>query len=302
MGRPPGSLNKSTIEKMKAGLIPSKTGGIAPLGVFPTGVSLVDTRTDLEIVTDIEDRFVVLRDFLRGTDEITSLIASGSAGVGKSWTAEEILDSVRLKRPDFLFKIVKGTISAFDLYELAYNYRHAGNVIVLDDADRIFDDEPGLNILKSLLDTSAIRRVCWMTDHSRFKGDDAIPKEFEYNGSMVFLTNQDFQWYIDHGVGKHVDHMKAFMSRSIYLDLKMHTRKEVALWVSHVIGTNKVLQLQVGGITAAEEQMLLEWVMKNYENVRELSIRTVINLGKTFKRNKKDWEKTANILFIRKKV
>jgi hypothetical protein len=137
-----------------------------------------------------------------------------------------------------------------------------------------------------------------MTDHPRFKGDDAIPKEFIYRGSMIFLTNKDFQKYIDHGVGKYVPHMEAFMSRSLYLDLKMHTKRDVAWWIEHLTTRHRVLQL-MGGISAEEEKMLVSWIMANKDNIRQLSLRTAINLGKVFKRNKSTWKKTAEILFIK---
>ena len=292
MGRPKGSRNKSTIlrEQMQLGI---------------AGVQVVDTRSDEEIITDIENRFKIYRDLIRGAGEINSLIVSGSAGVGKSWTADEILQQLALTK-GFRYHIVKTHISAFDLYELAYNMRNEKDVIILDDADAIFEDEQGLNILKSLLDTSAVRKVSWMSDHARFKGDDGLPKEFYYEGSMVFLTNRNFQHYIDTGYGKNVDHMKALLSRSIYLDLKMHTRREVSLWVNHIVTKYGILQ-RLGDINSTEEKMLSDWVVKHKDDVRELSVRTALNLGKIYRRwkhnkdtNKTDWETNAKILFLKK--
>lgn len=277
MGRPKGSKNKATVAKL------------APV---------VDTRTDAEIVDAIRDRFDVYHRMIVGTTEesVTALVVSGSAGVGKSYTAEWALDYAKDTK-GIRYKVVRGTISALDLYDLAYNMRESSNVIVLDDADRIFEDEEGLNILKSLLDTSVVRKVNWMTDHPRFKGEDALPKEFEYRGAMIFLTNRNFQEYLDKGTGRFTDHMAALMSRSIYLDLKMHTRREVALWARHLVLRNKILQ-QIG-LTVEQEKTVMEWLVRHQNDLREMSIRTALKLGRIFKMNPATWEKTASILLLR---
>lgn len=281
MGRPKGSKNRKTL-------------------VREALLSLPDPRSDQEIVDDIRDRFDVYHRMITGTtgenEPITSLIVSGSAGVGKSYTAEWVLEHMKQKF-GIVYRIIRGTISALDLYELAYEMSKPRHVIVLDDADRIFEDEEGLNILKSLLDTSLERKVNWMTDHPRFKGENALPKEFTFAGAMVFLTNKNFQEYIDANSGKYVEHMNALMSRSIYLDLKMHTRREVALWTRHLVTRNGILR-QIG-LTEEQEKMLVDWVVSKQNDLRELSIRTAIKLGRLFKMKQDDWERTAQILLLR---
>jgi hypothetical protein len=261
----------------------------------------LDARTDTEIVTDIKDRFDIYYDMIKGTyeDTTSALIVSGSAGVGKSYTAEWALDGAKHTK-GISYQIVRGAITPIDLYELSYKFRHPNSVIVLDDADMIFDDEVGLNILKSLLDTSVERKVNWMTDHPRFKGENALPKEFTFRGSMIFLTNKDFQKYIDDGKGKYVPHMEALMSRSIYLDLKMHSRREVGLWTKHLVINNRILQ--EFGLSSEEQLMVLDWLMTHIDQLRELSIRTAIKLGRVYKRNPDQWEKRARILFLREDI
>lgn len=258
-----------------------------------------DSRTDDEIVNEIKARFDIYYSMMNngaGNAGITSLIVSGSAGVGKSYTAEWALERLKNQR-GIRFKIIRGMISPFDLYEVAYQMRNEGDVIVLDDADVIFDDESGLNILKSLLDTSTERKVNWYTDHSRFKGENALPKEFVYRGSMVFLTNKNFQSILDVGSGKYIEHIRALMSRSIYLDLKMHTRREVCLWAKHLVVRNRILQ-QIG-LNATQELEVVEWLVKHQNDLRELSIRTAIKLGKIYKIDPIDWESKAKILLLK---
>jgi len=282
VGRPRGSKNKKTLQKQQL-----------------ENEYKEDTRTDDEILDDIRTRFDIYHTMIKSAgdgDAITALIVSGSAGVGKSYTAKWALDNMKRER-GIRPKIVRGTISALDLYELAYNYRHSNDVIVLDDADRIFEDEEGLNILKCLLDTSLERKVNWMTDHPRFKGENALDKEFTFRGSMIFLTNKNFQEYVDLDRGKFVEHMKALMSRSIYLDLMMHNRRQVVIWTKHLVLRNGILRRI--GLTGPQEIEVVEWLLKYRDDLRELSIRTAIKLGKLLLMDRVGWEKTAEILLLR---
>ena len=305
MGRPKGSLNKTTIAKMAAlGITPGQrlSGMVLPAHV----PEKVDVRTDDEIVNEIRDRYEVYRDLIGGTTDstISSLVVSGSAGVGKSFTAMQELANIQVSQPEVRYRLIKGRVSAIDLYEIAYFYRDPGCVLILDDSDSIFDDEAGLNLLKALLDTSIERKICWSTDHAKFKGDSVLPKEYHFNGSMIFLTNKDFQATVDFG-GSHAEHMSAIMSRSLYVDLKMHSRREVILWTGYLVRTYKILQ-QLGNITADEERMLMQWIVTNMNSLRYASVRSVILLGRLFKRAKEsgtvttqNWERNAKITLLK---
>lgn len=292
MPRPRGSKNRRTLEREARDRKKKEA---------------LDQRSDDQIVTEIKERFDIYFDMIQGTyeDTTSALIVSGSAGVGKSYTAEWALEYAK-RHFGIAYQIVRGCITPIDLYELAYNFSNPRSVIVLDDADMIFDDETGLNILKSLLDTSVERKVNWMTDHPRFKGEGALPKEFTFRGAMIFLTNKNFQEYIDEGKGRYTPHMEALMSRSIYLDLKMHNRREVALWTRHLVLRNKILrQIETKDgrpITEQEEIMLMDWIRDNMDDLRELSIRTALKLARVYLRNRNEWQKRARILFLRDDV
>jgi len=275
--------------------VASTVGPLAPPVV-------VDNRTDLEIVDEIKSRFDLYYSMMNSSGgsatSITSLIVSGSAGVGKSYTAEWALERLKQKF-GIRYQIIRGMISPIDLYAVAYKMRNEGDIIVLDDADSIFDDETGLNILKSLLDTSVERKVSWYTDHHRFSGEgpDKLPKDYTYRGSMVFLTNKNFQNILDMGKGQHIEHIHALMSRSIYLDLKMHSRREVCLWARHLVLHNHILQ-QIG-LNVAQEREVVDWLVAHQNDLRELSIRTAIKLGKILRIDPATWQNKAAILLLR---
>lgn len=292
MSRPVGSKNQKTLIRMGLQhLIPNANTLMVP----PVKK---DHRSDDEVFDTIMSRFTVYNKMCIAAteDAITALIVSGAAGIGKSYTAEWALDYAK-ENTGIRYKIIRGAVNALDLYEQAFHYSNPREVIVLDDADRIFDDEDGLNLLKCLLDTSVERKVNWMTDHPRFKGTDALPKEFTYKGAMIFLTNKNFQEYIDANYGRYVEHMQALMSRSIYLDLKMHSRREVMIWTRYLVLHNQILQRI--GCTEPQEKEAISWLEKNQGDLRELSIRTAIKLGKFMKMNDTNWERVAEMTLLR---
>ena len=91
--------------------------------------------------------------------------------------------------------------------------------------------------------------------------------------------------------------MQALMSRSIYLDLKMHSRREVMTWTHHLVLHNQILQRI--GCTEAQELEAISWLEKNQADLRELSIRTAIKLGKFMKMNDTNWERVAEMTLLR---
>ena len=114
-------------------------------------------RTDLEVLTDLKDRFEMLGKLTQGATQsnIRSMVVTGAPGVGKTFTVHQTLGRI----PEERRESVSGAISAVELYKLGYRMRKPGSVIVLDDADSIFTDEDALNILKALCDSSPVRRV-----------------------------------------------------------------------------------------------------------------------------------------------
>lgn len=104
-------------------------------------------RSDSQILTDLKERFDILSLLTKGAiaKNIRAMVVTGAPGVGKTYTVENILEHSKCEH-----EIVRGSMSALHLYMLAYQYRKPGNVIVLDDADSIFNDEDALNILKEI--------------------------------------------------------------------------------------------------------------------------------------------------------
>ena len=256
----------------------------------------VDKRSDAEILSDLKERFNILTMLTSGacTKSIRAVTVTGAPGVGKTYTVEQILEHFKVKQ-NTQFEIVRGALSAVNLYKLAYRNRKAGNIIVLDDADSIFNDEDALNILKVLCDSSETRKVSWMKESNALKEDD-IPQSFEFNGAMIFISNLDFQRFVDEGKNKYAAHFEAIMSRSLYLDLRLHSRNELGVWIDHVATEGKLLRRE--GLSETQSKAVLSFLKTNRDVLRELSLRTLIKAAQLVKANK-DWQTMGKILLCK---
>lgn len=250
-------------------------------------------RKDADVLQDLQERFDMLGKLTHASiaNNIRSMVVSGAPGVGKTYTVETILENA----PKVKFEVVKGAVSAVELYKLGYRMRTPGSVVVLDDADSIFTDEDALNILKALCDSSKVRRVSWLKDSATLRQDD-VPQSYEFNGSFIFISNLDFQHYVDMGGNKYVAHFEALMSRSLYLDLRLHDRQAISLWVEHVARAGKMFQRE--GISEKLGDDIIQFLKAHRDDLREFSLRTAMKLCQLAKSNR-DWAHMGRVLLCR---
>jgi len=253
-------------------------------------------RSDEEILADLKERFRVLGIITEGTvqQNVRAATVTGAPGVGKTFTVEKILAAAKEKQ-GINYEIIRGTLSAINLYKMAYKLRKAGSVLVLDDADGIFNDEDALNILKALCDSSEIRRVHWLKESQALKDDD-VPQSFEFEGSLIFISNLDFQKYLDMGGNKYSPHFEALMSRSLYLDLRLHTKNELGVWVEHVAQDGKIFRRE--GLTETQGAAVMQFIRQYRNDLRELSLRTLLKASQLVKIHD-EWESVAKILLLK---
>lgn len=256
----------------------------------------VPVRTETEMLEDLTERFNILSLLTQGaiSKNVRAVTVTGAPGVGKTFTVEQILEHNK-ETQNTTFEIVRGALSAVNLYKLAWRNRKAGNVIVLDDADSIFNDEDALNILKVLCDSSETRKVSWMKESNALREDD-IPTTFEFNGAMIFISNLDFQKFVDEGKNKYAKHFEAIMSRSLYLDLRLHSRDELGVWIEHVATEGDLFKRE--GLSVSQGKAALAFLRKNRERLRELSLRTLLKVSQLVKTHN-NWEPMAKVLLLK---
>jgi DNA polymerase III delta prime subunit len=278
MSRPPGSKNKATIAKELS---------------FSNAVpNIVTNETDEEIQIRLKRNQEIMEVMVKNLCErhSPSLIISGPPGLGKTYTAQRI---IKLYDPnERKTAIRKGFTRATGLFKTLYNYRRKGNVIVFDDCDNVFLDAVALNLLKSACDSTERRRIFWgaeskMTDST----GTLIPNLFDFNGSIIFITNVDFDRAI---AERHrlAPHFQALISRSNYINLDIKTTRDYLIKMKQLIDDG---MLADRGLSDAQVKLVWFFINKHQNELRELSLRMAIRIGDFIRNYPKEWANMARV-------
>jgi hypothetical protein len=267
--------------------------------VLPNNVKDNPNETDNQIIERMRERFSILDDMTQASIDgvVRGMVVTGPPGVGKSFGVEKVLEKNSLfdvlANNKLRFEVIKGASSAIGLYKVLYNNADKNSVLVLDDCDTVLYDETSLNLLKAALDSCKKRKLSWNTDSALLRRE-GIPDTFEFQGSVIFITNLKF----DNVRGKIKDHLAAIMSRCHYLDLTMDTTREKVLRCKQIVADGMLNEYQ---FTAEEENDVMDFMITNKEKMREISLRMVTKLAdlkKSFGSEK--WKRTAEVTCMRR--
>ncbi len=169
----------------------------------------------MKIATDmkfgINKRFEFLTQLVEMVvDKITpSLIITGEGGLGKTHSVMQVISQKELSQTQYVQ--IKGYSTARGLYNTLFDNRNS--VVIFDDCDSILEDRVALNILKSALDSYETRTITWASRQAR---GDEYPSQFEFEGSIIFISNKSMKSIDD-----------AILSRSLTVDLGMTAEEKV---------------------------------------------------------------------------
>lgn len=253
---------------------------------------IIDTRTDDEIYNDIQNRFQTMDLMVHAaiTGLNRSMIVSGPAGVGKSAGIMAALESSGSN-----FTVVKGHVTPQQLYALFFNNRSSDSIVCFDDADSIFAHEVSLNILKAACDSTDERNLSWYSSKAieDTEGGD-IPSTFTFNGSVIFITNKDFDSEIMND-NKMSCHFEALRSRSHYVSLGIHNKRDYIIRIKQVVNNTNIL----GDFTNTEKAAILVFIVDNKDKMVELSLRVVKKLSDLLKISPDGWKDIAKVTLMR---
>ena len=260
----------------------------------------VARETDDEIYSRLGERFEILDQMTKAVKDgqIRAMIVSGPPGVGKSFGVEKVLLKSELfnilaeKKPKF--EVVKGAMSSIGLYSKLYEFSAEGNVVVFDDCDSILMEDLSLNILKGALDSGSRRYISWNTD-SRILRSEGIPDRFEFKGAAIFITNIKFS----HVRSKKLrDHLDALESRCHYIDLQMDTQREKLLRIKQVVQQGQMLERYE--FAQGVEDEILEFLLAHKDQMRELSLRSVLKIADLRRGFPANWQAMARTTVMKR--
>jgi len=249
-------------------------------------------ETDDEIIERLRERFEILEDMTYASCDgvVRGMVVTGPPGVGKSFGVEKVLKEAGIMKKlsqDSLrkFGVEKGAATPIGLYQLLYDYSANGSVLVLDDCDSVLYDELSLNLLKAALDSSPKRTLSWRSE-SRALANNGVPDQFEFKGSIIFITNVKFE----RTRGKLKDHLDAIMSRCHYLDLTLDTMRDKFLRCKQIVADGMLNEYKFG---EDEQKDLMDYIYTNKNKLREMSLRMVLKIADLKKMNASKWKSYA---------
>jgi predicted AAA+ superfamily ATPase len=255
----------------------------------------VAEATDEEVIARIRERFEILDEMTKAAvaGDVRAMIVSGPPGVGKSYGVEKIVEAAclfdKISGKRLRAEVVKGSATALGLYQTLYKYSDKNCVLVFDDCDSILLDDVALNLLKGALDTGKKRKISWLSDSSVLRRE-GIPDSFNFNGTVIFITNLKFDKMKSQ---KLRDHLDALQSRCHYLDLTLDTMRDKILRIRQIANDGQLFEEYEFDTETQEE--IIDFMIHNSTRFREMSLRMAIKIADLRKSFPLKWKAMAEV-------
>ena len=251
--------------------------------------------TDEEVMARIRERFEILDEMTKAAvaGDVRAMIVSGPPGVGKSYGVEKIVEAAclfdKISGKRLRAEVVKGSATALGLYQTLYKYSDRNCVLVFDDCDSILLDDVALNLLKGALDSGKKRKISWLSDSSVLRRE-GVPDSFNFNGTVIFITNLKFDKMKSQ---KLRDHLDALQSRCHYLDLTLDTMRDKILRIKQIANDGQLFEEYEFDTETQEE--IIDFMTHNSTRFREMSLRMAIKIADLRKSFPAKWKAMAEV-------
>jgi hypothetical protein len=251
--------------------------------------------SDAEVMARIRERFEILDEMTKAAvaGDVRAMIVSGPPGVGKSYGVEKIVEAAclfdKISGKRLRAEVVKGSATALGLYQTLYKYSDRNCVLVFDDCDSILLDDVALNLLKGALDSGKKRKISWLSDSNVLRRE-GIPDSFNFNGTVIFITNLKFDKMKSQ---KLRDHLDALQSRCHYLDLTLDTMRDKILRIKQIANDGQLFEEYEFDTETQEE--IIDFMTHNATRFREMSLRMAIKIADLRKSFPLKWKAMAEV-------
>ena len=251
--------------------------------------------TDEEVMARIRGRFEILDEMTKAAvaGDVRAMIVSGPPGVGKSYGVEKIVEAAclfdKISGKRLRAEVVKGSATPIGLYQTLYKYSDKNCVLVFDDCDSILLDDVSLNLLKGALDSGKKRKISWLSESSTLRRE-GIPDQFNFNGTVIFITNLKFDKMKSQ---KLRDHLDALQSRCHYLDLTLDTMRDKLLRIRQIANDGQLFEEYEFDTETQNE--IIDFMCHNANRFREMSLRMAIKIADLRKSFPLKWKEMATV-------
>lgn len=121
------------------------------------------------------------------------------------------------------------------------------------------------------------------------ESSERLPKSFEFQGTVIFITNYDFDAMIDRG-SKLAPHLSALVSRAHYIDLAMKNQRDYLIRIRQVVRQGLLRNI---GLSDDAQADVVTFIEKNAGRLRELSLRMALKVGALRRKSDSNWMKRA---------
>lgn len=250
-----------------------------------------------EVSKNSNDLQLFLNSVLRGTHR--AVIVSGPPGIGKTHATTAALELAGLKN-NVNYTICRGQTTALCLYQKLYMFRNQGQFVIIEDCDGLLGNDIALNILKGATDPK-FNNISWntsragqLTHQTGPNSWQAIPTEFQFNGSVIIITNVSF----DHlRKGKIADHWNALKDRCVPWMIPSGDIMYQYARIFYMVTKGNLLNIDdKTQLTPAQEQDLLEFLFSKLPSANRFSLRTAQTIAREMKSNPIGWKQLAKTI------
>lgn len=233
---------------------------------------------------DLEDRYAATEKYVEKVcnGQFNALIINGPAGLGKTYSVESCLKKYAKKR----YNVFAGHMSLLSLYGTLYNYREAGEIVVLDDIDSVLKDVQGINILKAAMDTKASRAVTWKST-TKLLQVMGIPSSFQFKGAVILISNMSPQ----SGKSKIDSHLMALKDRSFSITIADSSKDSQFKQVCFMVLKRDLLKSFK--LKKDQEIAVLDFIQANLDVLERISLRTAVKLAQLISQDPLTWQLMA---------
>lgn len=273
-----------------------------PRGVPKAGFRNTKKRmakvSETVIAKAVESRFSINQRFefvgdmvlMLANGDQASVVVSGPGGLGKSHTVVSALEAAGLADVTVLdefqvgsvlntaksYRVIKGYSTPKGLYRTLYENKDG--VVVFDDCDSVLKDPVSLNLLKAALDSYDRRIISWRADMR----DEELPQSFEFKGRVIFISNLPSE-ALD----------QAIISRSMAVDLSMTAEQKIQR-MQYLLDQPDFMPEYAKSL----KQDALDLINSLRDSVKELSLRTLIQVTKIRKSAGAKWKDLAEYTIV----